>query len=301
MRERILAVAGAVALVVVAVVVRLTVFGGDGGEAGGGRSGGSVPVVACSPDLAMICADLAGAGVIARDTPVLDLPGAAEPDPRVDAWITWDAAPDLVDIDQPATWDDATALGSAPLGVVAVDGGIPAACSPPVTWTCLAEAWAGGQVAVGVGSARTSGGLARIEPLARALVPDDGDFTQITGARLAAIVTSPADGQDGLEEQVTRLLTARGALSALVGPLPRLQRAATQGGPRFRAVAVTPTSTITAVVATRHGHRVDHGRLASALARTTTLSDLGLTPGGTVRGADLAGDLYQVRLKAGSP
>ena len=48
-------------------------------------------------------------------------------------------------------------------------------------------------------------------------------------------------------------------------------------------------------------HRVDHGRLASALARTTTLSDLGLTPGGTVRGADLAGDLYQVRLKAGSP
>lgn len=298
MRERILAVVGAVALVVVAVVVRQGVLGG--GDMTGRQATEGSPVVACAPALTSICDDLARAGRIAADPPVLDL--GETPDEGVDGWITWDPAPALANLDTPQTWGAATALGSAELGILATTAGVPAACATTRTWSCLGDAWAGGSTAVGVGEPDSAGGLARIHPLAAALVPDGGDFTQIPASSVQAIVTSPAAGQADLEAQITTILTARGALTALVGPLPRLQLVASRpGASGLRALAVTPPSRATVVVTSRNGRSLDPGRLAAALRTTTTLSDLGLTPGGTVGGDELAGDLYQVRLKAGTP
>ena len=102
MKQRVLAIAGAVILVCAAVLVRGALADDDGGSGGGSGTGGA-PVVACTADLASVCDALAEAGTIAADPPRLDLDGAAQPPAKLDGWITWEPAPLVVDF---ATGDD---------------------------------------------------------------------------------------------------------------------------------------------------------------------------------------------------
>ena len=124
MKQRLLAIAGAVALVAVAVLVRATVL--DGGDGSGSGGGGGAPRVACTPDLVAVCAALADAGAIARDPIALDLDGATEPPADLDGWLTWDGAPGVANEDAPGTWQDPVAVAGSPLAVARRAGPAPA-------------------------------------------------------------------------------------------------------------------------------------------------------------------------------
>jgi hypothetical protein len=300
MRERIFAIGAAALLVAVAIVVRSRLAGDDGGGTGDGRR--DAPVVACAPDLAALCDELAASGRIAANPPVLDLTGAAAPPEAVEAWITWDPAPGIANVDAPGTWDAPAAIGSAPLAVLATAAGLPAACPTPATWACLAEAWSAGNVAVGTGSGGTADGLARLAPLAAALVPDGGDFRSIPDRKLQAIVASPPGGQDGVVRQIDTMLTTRGAYAAVLGPEPALEAArARPAGGSLRLVTPAPRTTITVVISARRTSDVDTHRIADQAQVGRSLAGLGLERGGTPSPDDHAGDLYQVRQKAGAP
>lgn len=299
MRERIFAIGAAALLVAVAIVVRSRLAGDDGGSGGGDRA---APVVACAPDLASLCDELAASGRIAADPPTLDLAGAASPPNGVEAWITWDPAPGIADFDAPGTWDAPEAIGSAPLAVLSTAAGIPAACPTPATWACLADGWAAGTIAVGTGSGASADGLARLAPLAAALVPDGGDFRSIPDRLLQAIVTSPPGGQAGVVRQIDTLLTTRGAYAAVLGPEPALEAArARPAAGSLRLVTPAPRTEVTVVIAARRTSDVDTHRIADQAQVGRALAALGLERGGTPSGDEHAGDLYQVRQKAGAP
>ena len=123
MRERLLAVVGAICLVALALVVRSAIAGGDGGSDGDGQDGskpkpsGDTPVVACSPTLVDLCDAMAEAGLIAAKPPTLAL-GAKVPE-QVDGWIAWDPGPSVTGFDQLAAFlnragDPRQADGSKP-------------------------------------------------------------------------------------------------------------------------------------------------------------------------------------------
>ncbi|MEO6988806.1 MAG: hypothetical protein ABI239_09165, partial [Aquihabitans sp.] len=88
MRERVLAIFGALALIAFAFVVRSLIVGGDGGGEGGNGndpvSSDSRPVVACTKDLMAMCDALADEGAIAADPPPVDLGSVAANTGRVD-------------------------------------------------------------------------------------------------------------------------------------------------------------------------------------------------------------------------
>lgn len=304
MKERILAVVGALALVAVALVVRAQLVD-DGG--GGGASGGGAPAVACTPDLMAVCEVLADEGRIAEDPPTLDLNGAAGPLPGIEAWITWDPSPGIANIDAdqdsaPMPWDaeGAVPIGAAPLAV-ATTGGLdqaPGGCaSSELTWSCFGSPGSEG-LALGVGDPTTADGLARLYPVVASLVDVDGgeDFRDLTGAELDNIIDSPADGQRGrFSEQLRTLLTRPGALTFLVGPSVAFTMAATPP----ETFGPTPTAEIVAVIA----GRTDGDRSSDELQRLVegdvtgeAIRSAGLIPGdGDLAPASRAGDLFAVR------
>ncbi len=304
MRERILAIVGAIALVVVAVVVR-GIFTDDGGS---GSSARHQPVVACTLDLAPVCAALAADGKIAADPPTLDLPAAASPkvDGRqVDGWITWDPAPGIANLDadragngQP--WGSPVPLAGSPLGIASrttSPAQLPAGCHfSPADWSCVAGA-AIGQTPVGVGTGKSAESLARLYPLAATLVPKDGDFRDIDPGDLRSIVDSTNVAQAAFPSQAGTLVTQPGALNVLVGPLVGLRA--------IKGVQVsTPTTPIllTVVLVPRRGTSL--GGLAAAAtggASAQALRDLGVVPGeGKLAPESRAGELYAVRDEVGS-
>lgn len=297
MKQRLLAIAGAIALVVVAVLVRTTVLDGGGGGPGGG-GGGKAPRVACTPDLAGVCAALADAGAIAREPIELDLTGAAKPPADLDGWITWDGAAGVADLDAPGTWQKPVPVAGSPLAVARRSGPaptLPAGCTAAaVTWRCIVDSALAG-TAVGVGTGTSAESLVRLDPLAAALVPTDGDVTDIDAADLRAVVASPADPQDLFPSQLVTLRTRLGALTWLVGPQAALEEA-------DDLVVLRPTggAVLAAVVlaATRSG---DVGRLADRLqegAPAAALRDAGVEPGAGRLSLD-PGELYAVRDKVG--
>lgn len=294
MRERILAVMGAVALIVAAVVVR-SLLAGDGG--GGGADGpAGRPVVACTPDLRAVCDALVADGAVTAAPGPLDLAGAGDPAAEVDAWITWDPAPAVVNFDHPDTWvATAVPLASAPLGVLAAAGA--GTCPATTSWGSCVLAAADAGLAVGIGPGTTAQGLARLHPVARALVPADGDFTTIPAAGLRRVLDSPQIAQADQTAQLTTFLTRRGALNLVIGTAPALQAAAAR---QTTATVTTPTpaATLTVVLATRARPGADalSADLVLGNARATAaLEAVGLTAGtGTAAPADRAGELYAV-------
>lgn len=307
MRERVLAVLGAVALVAVAVLVRSALRGDDSGGGGGGSSADR-PVAACTAELAAVCEVLVDAGAIAADPPTLELADAAAPPEGVDAWITWAPAPALAGFDADpqdpgAVWPEVAALASEPLAVALVPGPASEACGTDPTWACLAEAAAGSSgLRIGVGRPTTAEGIARLSPLARALAEDDDASTLDVGA-LEVLLDGPVDGQEALTTG-TKTITAPGKLDALVGPEASLTSVAgtPQGTQRGIVVATpSPEASIAVVVA---------GRSEVVVARildrcddaTDALAALGLTQAcddASEPDDALAGFLWQVRREVG--
>lgn len=294
MRERILAGLGALALIAVAVVVRVTVFGDDGSSPG--RGAAKRPVVACTPDLMPVCDALAGAGRIAPDPPSLDLEQADQPPAGLDGWITWDPAPAIANLDAPSTWPKVTPLGGSPLAV-ATRGtpSLPEGCvTTALTWDCLAAAAAAGQN-VGVGPGTTAESLARLAPLAAALIPDGGDARSIAGRDLRELIDTQVP-QSAFGSQLTLIQTRSGTFQFLVGPADLLANK-----PTLQAFRVTPPATVSVVVAARPGGA--NPMLSDSKDREAmddALVGVGVTPGaGRLAGDFTAEMLYVVRQKVG--
>lgn len=174
MRSKLLAAAGAVLLIVAAVFVRMLVSGGGG--SGTGPDAAGRPVVGCSPGLEQVCDALAVTKAIAPDPPVFDLgsDGAGKGivgDRTLDAWITWDPAGAIANLDANGAtiWAEPVAIGSAPL-VLASKQPLPRSCSDEVTKACVFDSGANAGVAMGTPS--TIDGLLRVFPVAAAVQPD---------------------------------------------------------------------------------------------------------------------------------
>lgn len=304
MRERILAIVGAAALIAVAFVIRSVVAGDDG--AGGAGGGGGRPVVACTPDLMAVCDALVADGRIANNPPALDLgveAAAAEVGGRrLDGWVTWDPAPGIANLDATQAgrmprWDRSTPLGASPLAVATTSNNaisLPEGCSFDVAeWSCLNAPPPG--LALGVGSGETSESLARLHPIAASLVPPEGDFTDLEASKLGAILDSPPDGQDPFPHQLTTLRTKPGALSLLVGPQRSLERAG-----NLLVAVPEPASGVVVVLAQRDRDADLLGDGLDSAAVDRSLRDAGVTPGeGKLAPEDRAGDLSAVRQKVG--
>ena len=305
MRERILAVLGAVCLIAIGLLVRSQLGGSDSGDGPKASNGGGRPVVACDPSLSAVCDALADAGRIAADPPTLTLAAAVTPDAKIDGWITWDPAPGIANIDTPDTWDIPEVLGSAPVAILSSSSDLTtlrAGCEADVTWSCVAHPETSG-LAMGVGDLNSAESLARFYPLAASLVGSGQDFTNLASPQLRSVVNSPADGQDPLADQVRTLLTAPGALNVVVGPQGAFEAA--RATPRGSALVIsTPKpagATMSAVIVRRTASKATTITVAQVLdvaPAATALRDNGLT--GTpaaLAPPQRAGELYAVRKK----
>lgn len=311
MKSRGAAVIGAFALIALAIFVRGLLVGDDGSGSGGSKKGsddGSLPVVACTPELIGVCEALASDGQIADDPPPLDLPEAADPPADVDGWITWNPAPQIANYVSsptltPQVWTDTKAFGTAP-EVILADGStatnLARDCEATTTWACL-----GGlapELAIGVGDPATSEGIARLAPFAQAFAEDDDPSTLDVQA-LAAIVRSPSGPQAGAVEMAGRLTTQVGSLSMVAGPDLLMQRQTVTPAGRNRkltVIASAPESMLTVVLAARAGHEDELDDLTCKdlpVLATSALNSVGVT--GCTGSTDdaLAGFLFQVQKK----
>lgn len=310
MRERVLAVIGAVCLIAVAVLVRSAIVGDDGSGDGGSDGGADrdeLPVVACTPDLEAICEALADDGTIAADPPTLELDAAAAPPEDVDGWITWDPAHQVANfVAEVEVWQSPEVLASAPLAVVGRAEDLDVACREGRSWSCVREADEAG-LAIGVGDPSTAEGLARLLPVARTYAVDDDHTTLELG--LQALVDGPVDGQATAAAMARDLVVRPGRSDVVVGPTETLMLQA--GTARGRALdlfvaAPDPGANATIVVAEQSGGAATTVRDAVC---ELSADDLAETPvgaalldavgSGTCRGdlvtEQLAGFLFQVR------
>lgn len=307
MKQRILAVVAAVALVLAAVVARSMIS--DGGSSGADGGGDGKPVVACTPDLQPVCDALVADGRIAAGTAPLDLDlGAADPDRAIDGWITWDPAPGIANFDAEAgaagagkPWGKGRPLGSSPLAVaIRASGGpsLPQGCSQVrFSWSCLPQAAAGSPPQpVGVGTATTAESLARLHPVALTLLPEpSAGFDQVPAGELHRLVASPANGQARFPDQLRSLRTAPGVLDFVVGP------AGAMDVDGVETIRPTPGATVVVVLAARTDGDPDLLQGAFGSERVEqALRTSGVEPGsGTLAPDERAGDLYAVRQKVG--
>lgn len=242
MKQRILAIAGAVALVVVAVVVRAQLAGDDDSTSGGGGGGGGRPVVACSPGLEEICRTLAEEGLVAADPLTFDLGSAGATtgtvgDTPVDAWITWDPAGEIANFDAQATtgspvWDDPEPVGSSPLAIAGKPALREVGCADP-TWACLKTAFDDGN-AIGVGDPATVDGLVRAQPFVASLLGRDGLLEDLDVSLVDEVITSSRASRPAPFLTQLNLFDVRaGSYQVVVGP-------ATGLGSRDRDVALPP-------------------------------------------------------------
>lgn len=309
MKERILAVLGAIALVAAAFVARTLIVGDDtGGNGGaGGGGGGGRPVVACTPDLMAVCDALVADGRIADDPPSLDLGDETMTDQKIDGWITWDPAPRIANFDAEevgtaAPWDTAIAVGTEPLALLvraSQRDPLLASCGGELTWVCLAGP--ANVPSIGVGQPSSAEGLARLAPIAKALDPDD--VNEVDSNALRIVVAGPVGGQASAADQTQGLVTrGQGVVGSVVGPRRALDAATSSAQGRSSVVvASSPEAPVTVVLAARVGE--DLGDLAeqvSAGASGKALETRGVT-GDPVDlfSDDLAGFLFQVRAEVG--
>ena len=305
-----MAVIAAFVLIALAIFVRGLVAddGDSGGSDGPKRGEDEVPVVACTPDLIEVCDALAADGLIAKDPPQLDLSGAAAPAAEIDAWITWNPAPQIANFEvQPdRVWQTPKVLGSAVEAVLIDDTSVqalPAACRTDPSWSCLAAASPG--LSVGVGDPATADGIARLAPFARTFTTDD-DYTALDTEGLVDLISSPPGDQAAAVDMAEQLTTRPGSVSMTSGPNDLLvaQTRTPQGQQRkLRVLSPSPQARLVVVVA----ERVDWSGAADDLtcdpdppdALVAPLDDLGLQPCEGKADAALAGFLFQVQKKVG--
>jgi hypothetical protein len=207
----------------------------------------------------------------------------------------------VANFDRPDTWVDAEPLASAPLGVLSASG--PTQCDATASWLDCVVAGADQGAAIGVGNGTTAQSLARLHPVAEALVPIDGDFLDIDGSAVRGVVESTQVRQSDYARQINTFLTQRGALTLVVGPVAALDAAAARQASASVSTP-TPPAELTVVVATRAASAasdrptISPDRLLSVDAVGPTFDRLGLEPGtGTASGADRAGEVYAIREK----
>ena len=302
MRERVLAIIGAVAPIAVALLVRSWLGddrdGSPTGSGGGGGSGGR-PVVACTPDLTVVCDALADDGRIADDPPTLDLDsGADAPDPTIDAWITWDPAAWLVNENASqgiAVWAEGAPLGSASLGLL-----LPSedreGQDPECGWNCLTEQIVEDGRVVPVGEPTTAVGLARWRPVARSLAAMvDDRHRDIPESQVRGLLDGPTQGQS--MASLDRFVTAPGTADWFVGLVPLVE--AYEGRRGLTTIIPSPDAEATMVVVSRSGD--DSADLADHLdsqALDEALEQVGVTSGGTLVTEDEALGLWHIWDKA---
>lgn len=295
MKERILAVVGAIALIVVAVVARGVLAGDDDSGSGGGSGGGRRPVVACSPGLEPVCEAMAEAGFVDEEFEVFDLgsDGATTgmvDDVEVDAWITWNPAGEIANFDAPGTptWGSPVVIGVSPL-VLASRDDLPDACSTSTDWSCVVDGL------VALGNPSTIDGVLRAYPVAIGLQPD-GDFATSTAlAPLRDLYQRRTAKMRPMMEELRRI-DVRGDFDSIV---------VTEAAAEARdANAVKPTGSIVLrlVVTPRRdgatdwaGEALDNSKVRNAIVAA------GVEPGtGTLDGEPDAGALTALRLEIGS-
>jgi hypothetical protein len=302
-KQRVLAVAGAVILVASAVLVRSWLVG-DGDDSGGGgtRSTGAPPTVGCTADLAELCRALAAADRIAADPPTLELDDLQAPPDDLDGWIGWDPGPRVVDFATgTARWGEGEPLATAPLAVLADPNALAEVCPDAVTWACVADS-AGDGLAVGIGDPNTSEGLARIAPFLGPEGPWPTDDFDELAERTAELRDTPPGPQDDAASMADRLVTQPGSLDLVVLTQREAQaRAATAQGRSRGLVAVTPTPQRPATVVLAGapgGAELDAAELCEAAPEAWQAA--GLTPcRGSIMADDLAGLLFQVHDRLG--
>lgn len=262
MVQRLLAVLGAVAMVLVAVVVRGAIDDAGGGGGSGGSNG--TLVVVCAHDLIDACKDLAGATVIDADaaTTADQIQHGTLPK-GVDAWLTTSVWTEVVAARSPGRVDGQTAIASSPV-VVAVDPSRTAAlrslCGAASLWRCIGDAtgndWGtlGGDVRwgslrVGLPSASSATGLGVLASVASGFFGNTAfarnDFDNTTFPDWLDALTAPSDR--GEPEPVGTLLTARGRYTA-VGDV-----AAAATGRDVDVLTPSPALDVTVVLATFPG------------------------------------------------
>lgn len=244
--RRLLAVLGAVAFVVAALIVRDIIDDDSGGGRGGDGSGGgdSELVVVCAPELVEHCRALDDVTVIeegASETAAALAGDDADVDVHVDvdAWITTSAWTEVLASRQPGVLAGIEAVGRSPV-IVAVDpnrtDAVTTLCDGQPLWRCLGDRagapWAdlGGDVRwgtlkTGLPDADSVFGLPVLASVAAGFF-DGTDFASndFDAQGLPSWLGTLADPSDGGErDPVGTLVTRRGTYSA-VGALEVLRR-----------------------------------------------------------------------------
>jgi hypothetical protein len=305
-----MAVIGALVLIVLALTARS--FFGDDDEGGSGSKqdgdGGGLPVIACTSDLRSLCDALEADGVIAEDPPALDLSEASQPPTEIDAWITWNPAPQIANFDAGSTavWSTPAVLGSATQAVLTdptTRAGLPADCSTTPTYECLAGAAPG--ASIGVGEPATSEGIARLAPFALALAPE-GDYNQLDADALDDLVLSPPGGQADATAMAAQLTTQIGSVSMVAGPNDLLlaQTETPRGTQReLLVLSPKPATRLVVVITERVGRSGAADDVICGSDGEETLApvlvELGIQPCEGKADDALAGFLYQVQKKVG--
>lgn len=159
MKQRVLAIIGALGLIAVAWFVPARCSPTMWAPSGTGSNNGSKdrPVVACTPDLASVCESLAAKGKITAADGDLDLTSGIDAFAKVDGWITWDPAPSIDNFRAPADearWEGAQPIASsersilldprtsAALATACPASGSPGAASPAAPATTSPLEWA---------------------------------------------------------------------------------------------------------------------------------------------------------------
>jgi hypothetical protein len=229
-----LAVIGAVAMVLLAIVVR-GALDDDGGSDGPNRSEDGEIVLVCALDLAEACRALDGVTVIEEEaaaTATAIGQATAELD-GVDGWITTSAWVEVVDSRAPDRLGDATTLASSPV-IVAVDparsDAVQSLCEGLGVWYCLGNnagaEWGalgqGGQsswgaLKTGLPSADTAVGLSVIASATTEFFGNadfaSNDFETTDFAGWLAGLTEPSG--TGERSPIAALVTARGKYTAV--------------------------------------------------------------------------------------
>lgn len=265
--RRLLAVLGAVAIVVAAVIVRGLIEGDDPtGDDGGGDDGELV--VVCATELVVHCRALTDVTVIEEGaaqtaTALVDTDADVDTHVDVDAWITTSAWTEVVASRQPGALGAVEALATSPV-VVAVDPNrteaVRALCETGPVWRCLGDqagaAWADlggdarwGSLKTGLPNADAALGLPVLASVAAGFFGDtefaSNDFDAQGLSGWLGTLTEPSRGGD--RDPIGTLVTRRGTYSA-VGTLEALARNRDAG-----TIEATPTVSATIVVASVDG------------------------------------------------
>jgi hypothetical protein len=251
--------------------------------------------IVCSTELAAACDGLGGSTGV-EDAGVTADRLVHEDDPAIDAWIVPDPWPALVDVrrrvqQKDQLFGDAVTVATTKLALVEWSGAIP--CSGPLTWACAAAA-ASTASKPGHGDPRVDGiALVALGRLATALLGnEEPSSTDLDDPAFDQAFTAFERAVPMLEDDPLARMLAQGrsaydfVVESEAAATATLATAARKD--EVRLLYPAPVGTVGAVVAARHGVRVDVSLTDRA---TRTLAAVGWTRGGRATGIPDAGFL----------